>query len=297
MEKQIYTPPRIVTDRRECVFYHEMDLPGYGHICDPTTRWDLRGREREYLGGVEFTGKRTLDVGTASGYLSFFVESQGARVVSLDLSEKESWDFVPYQRFDTKQLGELFSNRKERVRKLNNAYWLAHRVLHSNAKMVHSTVYSIPEKIGPVDITMISSVLLHVRDPFLALQSALRITKETVIVTEPDDAAFRSAGDYGTDSKESKLEGPTMRLLPPRPDHSDLFTWWQLTPELAQRFLKVLGFEGTKVSYHQQRRCSRENHREAGFYTVVGRRTHGFVCSGVPSGKTKHTKRAVISID
>ena len=97
LEKQIYVTPKTVTDVRECEFYHEMDLPGYGHIAsDSIMQWDLRGREREYLGNVKFDEKRVLDVGTASGYLSFFVESQGAEVVSHDVSETQSLGIIPY---------------------------------------------------------------------------------------------------------------------------------------------------------------------------------------------------------
>lgn len=259
-EKQIYAAPVVVTDLNECLFYHEMDLPGYGHICQDTTQWDLRGREREYLGHVEFSGKRTLDVGTASGYLSFFVESQGADVISHDLSEQQQGqDIVPYQRLGSKNLEEVRSGYKSVARKLNNAYWLAHRALNSRARLVHSTVYSLPDDIGFVDIAIIGCVLLHVRDPFLALQSILRLTRETAIVTDL--------------ASTPEPKGPCMRFLQPTP--GDVWTWWQLSPEVVQKFLTVLGFEETRVSYHSQRRSSRENHQEVRHFTVVGRRTCG----------------------
>jgi hypothetical protein len=68
----------------ECSFYHTMDLPGYGLI---EGEWDFRKTAGTYLGGVNFAGKRVLDVGTTDGFLCFYAEQQGAReVVGVDLS-------------------------------------------------------------------------------------------------------------------------------------------------------------------------------------------------------------------
>ncbi|HEV2177439.1 MAG TPA: hypothetical protein VGW33_09595 [Terriglobia bacterium] len=48
MGQGIYAQPRLVTDVSECYFYHTMDIPGYGCVKG---EWDLRGREKDYLGG------------------------------------------------------------------------------------------------------------------------------------------------------------------------------------------------------------------------------------------------------
>jgi 2-polyprenyl-3-methyl-5-hydroxy-6-metoxy-1,4-benzoquinol methylase len=91
-QTELYAQPRDVTNLGNCDFYHTMDLPGYGTV---EGGWDLRGSVREYLGGVSFTGKRVLDVGKASGFLTFHMESQGAEVVAYDLSEYHGWDVIP----------------------------------------------------------------------------------------------------------------------------------------------------------------------------------------------------------
>ena len=82
---------------------------------------------------------------------------------------------------DTEQIRK---DRKAHIDRLNNSYWLAHRVYQSNAKVVYSDVYSLPTELGEFDVATVGSVLLHVRDPFLALQNILRLTKETVIITD-----------------------------------------------------------------------------------------------------------------
>ena len=79
----IYAPPQQVDDPAACIFYHAMNLPGIGSVSGD---WDLRDTMDEYLGHFDFQGKRCLDIGSASGYLTFEMERRGAReVVSVDL--------------------------------------------------------------------------------------------------------------------------------------------------------------------------------------------------------------------
>lgn len=258
--RDIYTTPREITDINDCFFYHTMDIPGYGHV---EGQWDLRDNVREYLGGVDFKGKRVLEVGTASGFVCFYMESQGAEVVAYDLSEEQAWDLVPFAGYDYKQ---FLSAHKAHIRALNNGYWLCHRAYGSRAKVVYGTVYAIPEEIGMVDISTFCSVLLHVRDPFFALQNALRLTRETVIVTEPIWMRQSFLRRIFNNSKR-----PYMTFLPQFSKCEPKDGWWILTPDIILDFVGVLGFEKAEVRYHFQR-CNMSN-KCVPFYTVVGHRT------------------------
>jgi SAM-dependent methyltransferase len=255
----IYATPRVVTDLAECWFYHTMDIPGYGIVHG---HWDLRHSVDSYLGHVSFTGKRALDVGCASGFLSLHMERQGAEVVSYDLSENHPWDIVPFAKTDYRQLIE---ERKRGIRKLNNSYWLNHRVHQSQARVVYGTVYAMPSQIGPVDISVVGALLLHLRDPFLALYNALRLTRSTVIVTDTVSRRDHYQSLFGL------LRQPSQRFVPDfrrgQPDD----TWWLLTPEAIIRFLGVLGFEETVLTYHRQPYLG----KPVLTFTVVGRRTAG----------------------
>src|SRR6266849_6130724 len=124
----VYAQPRVVTDLTNCYFYHTMSLPGIGNIQG---NWDLNPNLKNYLGNVNFTGTRVLDVGCASGILSFYTEQQGAEVVSFDLDKNGDWDMVPYVKWE--DLEHISNKRKIIIDKLNNAYWLAHRPLNSKA--------------------------------------------------------------------------------------------------------------------------------------------------------------------
>jgi hypothetical protein len=62
---------RIITDLSACDFYHCVQLPD-GSIVKG--QWDLRERVDQYLGNVDFAGKRVIEIGPASGFLSMHME-------------------------------------------------------------------------------------------------------------------------------------------------------------------------------------------------------------------------------
>src|SRR4051794_38706299 len=173
-----YAAPRTVTDLADCYFYHTMEVPGHGLV---EGEWDLRAGVDAYLGGVELRGRRVLEIGTASGFLCFEMERRGADVVAFDLAPDQIPDLVPSAADPDQRACE----HREHMHRLTNGFWLCHRAFASRARVVYGNVYAVPEQIGPVDVATFGCVLLHLRDPFLALSSALRITRQTAIVTEP----------------------------------------------------------------------------------------------------------------
>lgn len=251
-DSSIYATPRIVTDPSDCYFYHTVELPGFGVIHG---EWDLRRGIRDYLGGVDVAGKRVLEIGTSSGFVCFHMEQAGAEVVAYDLSDAHMIDAVP-NRYDRAQ---FLATYRQHIRQLNNAWWLSHRAHGSRARIAYGTVYAVPEAIGPVDLSTFGCVLLHLRDPFLALQNALRLTRETVVVTEPLWAPDKF-GRYTT---------PCMEFVPDPTNTAADVTWWFLSPAVIQKFLAVLGFEDSVVTSSRQVYKGRVMY----VFTVVGRRT------------------------
>jgi SAM-dependent methyltransferase len=227
-----------------------MEVPGHGLV---KAEWDLRPKIDDYLGNVDFRGKRALDVGAASGYLSFHMEQRGAEVVSYDLCPEIKFEAAP-SRYGYRRHIEAY---REYIRRINNGYWFTHRALKSRAKVVYGTVYKIPKAVGPVDVSVFGSILLHLRDPFLALQNAARLTTERNVVADllwlPGDAH----------------EGPHMVFIPDYWKAEQQGTWWRLTPAIVQQFLASLGFEKLTTNYH--------DHPYHGntwqMFTVVGERT------------------------
>jgi len=260
MQSNFYAAPQLVTDLGTCYFYHAMDVPGHGLV---EGEWDLRDGIRAYLGEVELEGKRVLEVGTASGFVCFAMEKQGAEVVAFDLSPEQTPDIVPFARADVQRAD---SDHRAHVKKLNNAFWLSHRLLGSRARVVYGTAYAIPAAIGPVDVATLGCVLLHLRDPFLALVNAARLTRQTIVITEP--VVVRS---WLKRLLLRQVAGPAALFFPEFRTATPLTTWWVLTPEVIQSWLGVLGFEDTRVTYHRQQFRG----KPVRLFTVVGRRTQG----------------------
>lgn len=259
----IYATPRVVETIDDCYFYHTMDVPGHPEAGRGPV--DLRAGVANYLGRVDVRGKRVLEIGTTDGYLSFHMEAQGAEVVAYDLSEHYDWDDVPYGGAVTP---EVRADRRGQARKFNNAFWFSHRALQSQARMVHGTVYGIPEQIGAVDITTFGAILVHLRDPFLALENALRLTRETVVISETTLMRW-----FNPLRLAPWIVGPYAMFLPNartgQPEHS----WWLLTPAVICRMLAILGFSNTRTSFHYQTYAGKRYLH----YTIVGHRTQGSV--------------------
>jgi len=226
----VFETPKFISDINNCIFYHTMELPGYG-VIDGTC-FDLRGREEDYLGNISVDGKRVLDVGTASGFNCFYLEKKGAEVIALDISPEQDWDIIPYP---DKNIQIEKQNRNKRTTGLNNAFWLAHRLNNSKAKLIHGTIYEdFLHKIGPVDVSIICSILLHTRDPFRALTNILSFTKETAVITEIN---YNNLNDMG----------PILSFAPSLKKNQHQDVWWRFTPDILQTFLGMAGFKITSV--------------------------------------------------
>ena len=69
--ESLFAQPWAVADPAACYFYHVIDVPGH---CLMVGDWDLRGEVAKYLGNVSFAGQRVLEIGPASGFLTFEME-------------------------------------------------------------------------------------------------------------------------------------------------------------------------------------------------------------------------------
>lgn len=265
--KNIFENARDVKSLNDCEFYHYMDLPIDGEVKG---KWDLRGGVDEYLGNVDLKGKRILELGTCSGFLCFEMEKRGAEVIAFDIGDAVEWDMVPYAQYDYKKRIEEF---KEYANRFKNAYWYSHKAFESKAKVVYGSVYQIPEEIGQVDIGTCCSILLHLRDPFLALQNLLRLVKHTAIITDlaPTPNLFKKIKHFFPRFKKQThdIAMPYMEFLPNHKTIKHKDAWWSLSPEIIVRFLGVLGFEETSILYHTKKLFG----NDIRLFTVVAKRT------------------------
>jgi hypothetical protein len=171
--------------------------------------------------------------------------------------------------------------------------------------VVYGSIYDLPAGIGPVEVATFGSILLHLRDPFLALANAARFARETMIVTDlfhgneweprvvgtehlpasgpPRRSVVRRLKKVVAAALGRPVESaPPVRSVPAvvfLPDPADrtlpdrLNSWWQFTPEVIRRMLGVLGFEDATVTTHAHSFSYRGGVRSVRLFTVVARRT------------------------
>tara|TARA_B100001057_G_scaffold499756_1_gene611652 strand:+ start:2350 stop:3174 length:825 start_codon:yes stop_codon:yes gene_type:complete len=250
----------------DCTFYHVQDLPG---LSEPTKgTWDLRANVNDYLGNVDFKNKTVLELGPSTGYLTFHMEKLGGDITSIDLDTNiQSRDVVQRVKNDwRKELKKFMIDESTR----RNAFWYAHQANNSNSKLIECHINDLPDDIGFYDISTICAVLLHLQNPFLAMQKMLSHTKEKIIITEL--GGYTRIKSYRNILRNlikrfRPTPPPTMTFLPVQ--NRAPFKWWQLSPEIIVNMANILGFEKSTVTYHKQIASG----RTVWMYTVVCERT------------------------
>ena len=239
----------------DCYFYHTVLFPDGTLIKGP---WDLIDNESQYLGGIDLAGRTVLEYGPASGWLTQWMSRQGAEVVIIDIGWDLSTDLMPLKTIDLEETRRV---QVARAGQVVNSWWCVRNAFGHSARAVYAPVYDLPSDLGRYDTSVFGSILLHLKDPFLAMQQAASITDDSIVVTEP---LVVSAED---------INRPIMIWNPGRSTNPN--GWWLLTPGVIVDMLDVLGFPNATVSYHRQYYVPETNPELADdvtFYTVVARR-------------------------
>src|SRR5579875_1821877 len=238
----------------DCAWYHSTELPtGLRH-----GQWDLRGREAAYLGGVDLAGRRVLELGPASGHLTFFMEAQGADVTAFEVGYDARIAMVPAA--SGTDVDALEAGLMQHTRRTVNAWWYLHRLNGSCAKMVHGDIRRLPDDIGTYDVVVLGSILLHCRDFPMVLMEAAAHAADAVVVTEP----YHRELDSGT---------RLMCFLPQPDQRQPSVTWWRFSPAAVASMLWRLGFTRPSLHHHSQAyRDEAGAWSEVPYFTVVAAR-------------------------
>lgn len=95
-DKPLFEQPLKIDSIADCNFYHTTDIPGVGTV---EGQWDLRERVGAYLGDYDFSGQRVLEIGPATGFLTFEIEKTARDVVAVELPmDRSFWNAVPYEK-------------------------------------------------------------------------------------------------------------------------------------------------------------------------------------------------------
>jgi SAM-dependent methyltransferase len=222
---------RSVTDRSSCNFYHTVELPD-GSLTQG--QWDLRQGVDQYLGDVDYLGKTVLEIGPASGFLSFHMERKGAQVTGIEPPIETFWDLVPRAGMDLELKKAQF---REHIQRIRNSFWYFHTAYGSGVKLYEASAYDLPAELGQFDIGLLGSILLHCSSPVKMIESVSRRVKDTMIICDT--------------YREHLGNGPVCSLLPSI-DNNTIDTWWLFTPQFFINYLGVLGFTRSSIVRHRQ---------------------------------------------
>ena len=209
----------------ERTWYHTIELaPG---VVTPGL-FDHRPYVERYELPADLTGKRVLDVGTQDGFWSFELERRGAIVTALDLDDPSELDWPP-------RLRPAGVRREEGGFPLaeGSAFQVAHSALGSSVRRVSSSIYeATPEALGGTfDLVFSGSVLIHLRDPMLALERMAALCSGELVIAE--EYSRRAEWLPFPNFAEFRGESPWM-------------TWWIPSTRAWQSMVRCAGFEDVR---------------------------------------------------
>lgn len=228
----------------ECRFYHTLELPTFGRV---EGTWDLTGRFDDYVGRISVTGKRVLDIGTASGFLTWESEARGATVTSFDVETAEHLFMLPIRGSERiENPAQWRSNAEDWIRGWRNGYWLAHEDLGSQSQCIYGNVYEIGPALGSFDVVLLGQLLVHVPDAITALAAAASVCEETLVVTE---------GSFPVEEPLASLCG--------RADLPDIpYAWYHYSHGWYREVLTMLGFASVAVTTAAYL-CNQDDHADS----------------------------------
>ncbi len=182
--------------------------------------FDIRPFVHHYGLPDDLSGKRVLDVGTWDGFWAFELERRGADVVGLDLDDERELDVPPRRR--PKEYSDV---------RRGAGFALAREALGSSVTRVVRSIYDArPDELGQFDLVFCGSVLIHLRDQFLALERIAELVKP--------GGTFISAEAY--DRRLDLIPFAVSRYLA---DRDKAVVYWMPSRRTWRRMLWSVGFD------------------------------------------------------
>lgn len=209
----------------QATWYHTIEL-----APDLVTEglFDHRPYVERYGLPDDLEGLRVLDVGAQDGFWSFELERRGADVTALDLDDPAALDWPPRLRAAGVGREEGGFPLAER-----SAFGIAHDALESSVRRVTCSVYeATPERLGGTfDLVFCGSLLIHLRDPMLALERLAALCHGRLVLAE--EYSRRLDWIPGLTLAEFRGESPWM-------------TWWIPSARGWGSMLRCAGFEDVR---------------------------------------------------
>jgi tRNA (mo5U34)-methyltransferase len=165
-------------------WYHTIELP-FGVVT--AGAYDHRPLARRYGVPDDLHGQRVLDVGCADGFWALEFERRGGDVTAVDIGSAADLDLPPAASRIVQNDGLEWQMGPE--------FAFAREVLGSRVEAVTASVYDLsPDEFGVFDFVHAGDLLLHLRDPILALQRIRSVTAGQALLSDCFDPALDRAG-------------------------------------------------------------------------------------------------------
>lgn len=176
--------------------YHHLDF-GQGVIL--RGQYDMRRFVGYYDIPPDLTGQRVLDIGTSTGYFAFECARRGAEVVAVDI-----WEETP--------VGTIAP------------------MLGLPIRYVRHSIYDLNSDFGQFDLVVCGSLLLHLPEPFGAVQRIKSVCRGRATVSTA------CVPDSRTNPE------PVCRFYGRKASDGDYWVYWALGQEALKRMFLAAGF-------------------------------------------------------
>ena len=210
-------------------WYHAIDL-GDGMVTPGPFR--MADYVEEYGLPEDLRGARALDVGCGNGFFSLELEARGAdEVVAVDVPSWLAKDWSPA--YAREWLATRTAAERDAIDQgsLRAAFELAVGTAGSGRiRREEASIYDLdPEKHGRFDFVLCASMLMHVRDPLLALHRLRAVCRDdgvlVISISSPPDL-------------QGEEQTPLARFV----GRADQCNFWQMSPACLRAMLECSGF-------------------------------------------------------
>jgi tRNA (mo5U34)-methyltransferase len=173
-------PTALATEAAAHGWYHTLELP-YGVVT--AGAYDHRSVVSRYGIPDDLNGKGVLDIGSSDGFWALEFERRGATVTAVDIQSAAELDLPP-------AVKRVVAEEKLDWR-FGAEFAFARHVLGSTIEALDMSVYDLdPDQLGVFDLVHAGDLLLHLRDPMLALQRIRSVTAGSALLSDCFDPAL-----------------------------------------------------------------------------------------------------------
>jgi tRNA (mo5U34)-methyltransferase len=200
-------------------WYHTIDL-GHGVVTPGFV--DHREQIPAYHLPESMAGLRCLDVATFDGFWSYEMEKRGAaEVIGIDIAKGTDVDIPMFILDEAGSWPET---------SMGAGFRAASKILGSKVRHEICNVYDLtPERFGMFDIVFLSDLLLHLRNPQLALERIASVCRGKAIIGEVYNPMLECVTNRNLTQYVLWVPGS--------------YTWWQPSSSTLRQMMKVAGFD------------------------------------------------------